>query len=215
VPIVHGQLRTQGSANETAGQVSVVPTIEGTVIDRQLITISASFPTLSGSDFSISSGSQTISPGAIVNIFVNGGTLTIDPGSYGDLTVNAGNVILSAGTYTFTNVTFNPSATFSPNISASVLRINVRGTLIFRAACSNFSVPNLRWAVFGTGGATIGPRSNPDSNVFRGTVVAMNGPLIIEDGSRSYRGAFFGLSVTVHGGATIQHLAFSAWEAGV
>jgi len=184
------------------------------VIDRQLITITATFPPLAGSDFTINSGAQTISAGAIVNIFVNGGTLTINPGSYGNLTVNAGNVILSAGTYTFTNVTFNPPATFSPNNSAGALRINVQGTLLFRAACSSFSVENLRWAVFGTGGATIGPRSSPDSNVFRGTVVAMNGPLVVEDGSRTYRGAFFGLSVTVHGGATIQHAAFSAWEVG-
>jgi hypothetical protein len=43
-------------------------------------------------------------------------------------------------------------------------------------------------------------------------VVAANGPLVIEDGARTYRGAFFGLSVIVSTGAMVQHIPFSSWE---
>ena len=223
VPIVHGQLRTEGSANESPGQVTVTPTIEGTVIDKQLTTISATFPVLSGSNFTINSGTQTISPGAITGIFVNGGTLTINPGSYGDLVVNGGTVTLLPGTYTFTNVTFNGGAsagTLQSNGVNAAIRVNVRFTLIFRGACTantggtnGYLTSNLRFAVFGSQ-ATIGARVNPDTNVFRATVVAMNGTLIVEDSQRTYRGAFFGQSVTVHSNAVIQHFGFAAanWE---
>ncbi len=62
----------------------------------------------------------------------------------------------------------------------------------------------------GAGGATLG--GGGTTTVFRGTVVAINGPLVIEDGLRTYRGAFFGGSVSVFSDATIQHVAFSAWE---
>jgi hypothetical protein len=220
--IVHGQLRTQGSANEAAGQVSV-PTIEGTAIDRQVTTITATFPVLAGSNFSLNPGDppQTISPGAITDIFVNGSTLTINPGSYGGLNVNGGAVILLPGSYTFTNVTFNNGAELRSNGVAAIIRVNVRNTLIFRGTCTattggttGYLTQNVRWAVFGSGGATLGPSTSPDSNVFRGSVVAMNGPFIIEDGSRTYSGGFFGLTVTVHGSATVRHTGFSAtaWE---
>jgi hypothetical protein len=220
--IVHGQLRTQGTANESAGQVTVTPTIESTTIERQLTTITATFPVLSGSTFNLNSGdpAQTINPGAIVDIFVNGSTLTINPGSYGNLVVNGGTVIMVPGTYTFTNVTLNAAGAFLSNGVNALMRVYVRNTLIFRAACgptsggTSYLTQNVRWAAFGTGGATLGPRSNPDTNVFRGTIVAMNGPFVIEDGQRTYQGGFFGRSVTVHAAATVQHVAFlaAAWE---
>jgi hypothetical protein len=220
--VVHGSLRTTGGADEVAGQVSGT-VFDPTTLDTQLTTITATFPVITGSPFTINPGdpAQTISAGAISSIFVNGSTLTINPGSYGDLTVNGGTVVLLPGTYTFTNVTLNTAGTFQSNGVNAIMRVNVRHTLIFRAACtastgapSGYQTANVRWAVFGTGGATLGPRSNPDTNVFRGTIVAMNGPFIIEDGARTYRGGFFGQTVTVHSSATVQHTGFSAaaWE---
>jgi hypothetical protein len=220
--VVHGSLRTTGGANESPGQVSG-SVFDPTVIDRQLTTITATFPVVSGSPFTLNPADPptTISAGAITNIFVNGSTLTINPGSYGDLTVNGGTLTLLPGTYTFTNVTLNTSGTFQSNGVNALIRVYVRNTLIFRAACATatgspngYQTSNIRWAAFGTGGATLGPRTNPDTNPFRGTIVAMNGPFIIEDGARTYQGGFFGQSVTVHASATVQHVGFSAaaWE---
>jgi hypothetical protein len=223
--IVHGTLRTQVTSNDTIGQVTgtVIEPPPPVVLDRQLTTITATFPVLSGSNFSISTGTQTISAGAIIDITVSGGTLTINPGSYGHLIVSAGIVRLLPGTYTFTNVTFNGGATvgtLQSNGGTTPILVNVRNTMIFRGSCTaalggatnGYSTSNLRWAVFGGGGATIGPRVNPDTNIFRGTVVAMNGPLIVEDGTRTYQGGFFGLTVTVHALALVQHIGFTSWE---
>jgi hypothetical protein len=216
--VVHGDLRVTVSNDSVASQVTGTR-VSPTTINHQTTTIVATFPVLSGSPFSISSGTQTISAGAITSITVTGGTLTINPGSYGNLQVSGGTVIMTAGTYTFTDASFSNTSTFSPNTTGGAIRINVRNTLIFRANCSttNFNPANLRWAVFGAGGAQIGV-STTSSNVYRGSVVAMNGPLIIDDSSRMYRGAFFGLTVTVNGTApaslpTIQHVGFAFWEA--
>jgi len=216
--VVHGSLRTTGGADEVAGQVSGT-VFDPTALDAQLTTITFAFPVITGSSFSINSGTQTISAGSITNIFVNGGTLTINPGSYGDLVVNGGTVTLLPGTYSFTSVSFNPAGTLQSNGVASAIFVYVRNALIFRGACTaitgapnGYMTENLRWAAFGVDGATIGPRSPPDSNVFRGTVVAMNGPMIVEDSTRTYLGGFFGLTLTVHGLPTIRHAGFSAWE---
>jgi UDP-3-O-[3-hydroxymyristoyl] glucosamine N-acyltransferase len=44
----------------------------------------------------------------------------------------------------------------------------------------------------------------------------MNGSCVIEDSNRTYQGAFFGQTVTVHANASIQHVGFVApptgWE---
>jgi hypothetical protein len=207
--VVHGSLRTTGTADEVAGQVSGT-VFESAVITLGTTTILATFPVVSGSTYSISTGTDTINPGAINDIFVDGGTLTINQGSYGALTVNGGTVILNQGTYTFTNVTWNPNGTLQANNGGGAVHIHVRETMLFRGACTSFTTANLRWVVFGAGGATLGPTTSA-TNVFRGTVVAMNGPMIIEDGTRTYRGGFFGLSVNVHANATIQHMAFGFW----
>jgi hypothetical protein len=218
VQIVTGNVRLNpgGSSNNGAGQVS--GTVITSAISRQTTTITATFPVLSGTDFSISTGTASISPGAIVNIFVDGGTLTINPGSYGSLNVNAGTVIFPAGDYTFTNVTFNPAGLFRSTGTSSLIRIAVRNTLIFRGNCdqntpgtTGFLTQNVRWAVFGTGDSAIG-LSSTAGNVFRGTVVVMNGKLIIDDGTRTYRGQFFARNVQVNGGPTVELIAFSAWE---
>ena len=221
--VVHGDLRVtvNGGVNPNAG-TATGSIISPTTINMQTTTITATFPVLSGSPFSISAGAQTINPGAITDITVTGGTLTIMPGSYGVLLVTAGTVIMSPGTYTFTDVTFQNTSTFAPNTTASQLFVNVRQTLIFRGNCTatNFTTANMRWAVFGGGGAQIGQSTTP-TNMFRGTVVAMNGPLIIDNTTRTYRGAFFGQTVQVNGDGTlpgitlpiIQHIGFATWEA--
>jgi hypothetical protein len=111
----------------------------------------------------------------------------------------------------FESLTMNAGSALVANNATGVVRVNVRTQMIFRAsAAAAINTANLRFAVFGPGGATLGPDLSP-TNVFRGTVVAVNGPVLIE-GTRTYRGAFFGQTVIVSTGATIQHLPFSAWE---
>jgi hypothetical protein len=227
--IVHGALRTENGTNATTPtEVSgaVIEPPPAVSLDRQLTTITATFPVLSGSNITHSSGTATINPGAITGITVTGGILIINPGSYGDLIVNGGTVrLVPGGTYTFTNITFNSGsgAGFlqSSNGANSVIKVNVRFNLIFRGGCTTsttapngYETFNLRFAAFGS--ATIGARVNPDSNPFRGTVVCMNGSCVIEDSNRTYQGAFFGQTVTVHANASIQHVGFVApptgWE---
>lgn len=212
--IVHGSVRTSGNLTAPPPPPDPVTGAEFTQdpIQLGLTTIEATFPPLPTTDLVHETGSVTITPGSFRHITVNGGTATIQPGSYGNLVVNGGTLILNVGSYTFELATFNTGTTFSPDNSTGIIRVSVMNTLIFRAATSNYPSPNLRFAVFGPGGATLGGAAA--APVFRGTVVAMNGPLILEGGApRTYRGAFFGRTVIVQAGATVQHTAFAGWEA--
>jgi hypothetical protein len=141
------------------------------------------------------------------------GTLTLPQGAYGNVTINQGTLSLSTvpGTYTFESLTLESGTTFLCSNNTAVVRVSIRGTFIFRAAMNTATNPaNLRFAVFGAGGATL--MTGTTTSMFRGTVVAMNGALLVQD-TRTYRGAFFGRTVTLGSGVTIQHIQFSAWEA--
>jgi hypothetical protein len=193
--VVHGDLRTSGGADEAAGQVTGI-VIDPAVLGMGTTTITASFP--------------TPAPAPIVHN--DSSTLTLTPGGYGDVVFNAGTLSLTAGTYSFESLTMNNGSTLAVNNATGVVRVNVRTLMIFRAAMpATITTQNLRFAVFGAGGATLGGGAGT-ATVFRGTVVATNGPLAIEGGLRTYRGGFFGRSVVVFNGATIQHFAFSDWE---
>jgi hypothetical protein len=193
--VVHGDLRTSGTADDVAGQVSGA-VFENASIVLGTTTITATFPTPPPADITHDSNTP----------------LTLAPGAYGNVVLNLGSLQLSPGTYTFESLTMNTGSTLAANNATGAVRVNVRNTMVFRAAMmATVNTANLRFAVFGPGGATLG--TGPIvSNVFRGTVVALNGPLIIEGGLRTYRGAFFGLTVQVFTDSTIQHIPFSAWE---
>jgi hypothetical protein len=192
---VHGDLRTSGVANiPPVGAVVTGSVFQLATIGLGTTTITATFPTPAPADIVHNTPS----------------TLSLVPGAYGNVVVDLGTLALSPGTYTFESLTMNAGSQLIANNAASVVRVNVRTQMVFRASTTAATNPaNLRFAVFGAGGASLGAGST--TTIFRGTVVALNGPLIIE-GTRTYRGAFFGLTVTVLTGATIQHQAFSAWE---
>jgi hypothetical protein len=192
---VHGSVRSGQSVTVPGGAiVSPGPTLTNQTINLGLINISVTFPS---------------PPTDIVHN--TNTTLTLPQGAYGNVSINMGTLSLSPGTYTFESLTLETGTTFLGNNAGGPLLINIRGAFICRAAMTNATNPlNTRFAVFGTAGATL--QAGSTLSMFRGTVVAMNGPLLIQQ-TRTYRGAFFGRTVTLGTGVTIQHQGFTGWEA--
>jgi hypothetical protein len=140
-PVVHGDVRTSGTANESPEQVTGL-VLEGATIDLGTTTITATFPSPAPADIIHSTDS----------------TLALSPGAYGNVVANAGTLALSPGTYTFESLTMNAGSTLTANNAAGFVRVNVRNQMVFRAAMPTaVNAGNLRFAVFGVGGATLGP----------------------------------------------------------
>jgi hypothetical protein len=211
--VIHGALRTNGTASLPPSPPNPDPvtgsefTGSGTGLTVQTTTINGNFPTLPATPLFHNGGTATISPGTFGDITVNAGTLTINPGSYGNLTVNdtATVVLNGTGTYTFLSFTFSAGAALQVS---GTIQVHMRNSMNFAATVNTVNPALYRFAVF-TGGVTLGPPNT--TNTFRGTVVAMNGSVMI-NGTRIYRGAFFGRTVTVQPGCTIQQVAFGSWE---
>jgi len=193
---VHGSVRSGSTVTVPPGAtVTPGPTLASQTITLGLTQIAATFPSPPPAD--ITQNTNT--------------TLSLPPGAYGNVTINQGTLSLSPGTYTFESLILETGTTFLGNNASALLRVNIKGTFTCRAAMTTATNPvNLRFAVFGTGDTNL--EAGSTTSIFRGSVVAMNGVLHIQ-GTRTFRGAFFGRTVVVGLGATIQHQAFSAWEA--
>jgi hypothetical protein len=193
---VHGSVRCGGLVTVPAGAtVNPGPTLQNQTILLGLTQISATFPS---------------PPPADINHNTNT-TLTLAPGAYGNVNLNMGTLSLSPGVYTFESLTMNTGTTFLGNNASALLRVHIKGQLVFRAAMTNATNPfNTRFAVFGTADTLLEPGST--SSMFRGTVVAMNSTMRIQ-GPRTYRGAVFARVMVLGLGVVIQHHAYSAWEA--
>ena len=193
---VHGSVRSGSTVTVPAGaSVAPGPTLQSQTILLGLTQITATFPSPPPPD--INHNTNT--------------TLSLSPGSYGNVTLNMGTLSLSPGTYTFESLTLNAGTSFLGNNASALLRVNIKGMFIFRAAMTNATNPlNTRFAVFGTGDTLLEPGTT--GSMFRGTVVAMNGTIRMQ-GPRTYRGAYFGRVMVIGLGIIIQHQAFSAWEA--
>ena len=188
--VINGNLRTHGTVTPNPPLTQVTGTSSlGTTINLGLTVIRATFPPRPLQDFNQSTD------------------LTLASGSYGDVTLNGGTLTLSPGTYTFESLTLNSGTTFAPNTTNPVF-INVRNALIFRGHIGTYNANNVRFAAFSSLGATL---EQDAGSPLLGTVVAINGPLILQ-GSRSCQGALFGQTSSVQPGATLRHIAFSAWE---
>jgi len=196
---IHGAARCRVAVTVPANAtVTPGPNIQNTTITLGRTDVTATFPQ---------------PPPADIFFDDPAGTLSLAAGAYGNVTINQGTLSLTSvpGNYTFESLTLESGTTFLCGNTGGVVRVSIRGAFIFRAAMNTGTNPaNLRFAVFGALGATL--MAGTTTNVFRGTVVAMNGPLLIQN-TRTYRGGFFGQTVTLGNGVTIQHTAFSAWEA--
>jgi hypothetical protein len=188
--IVHGTLRTSGTADASASQITG-QRFEQTPIQRGLTVVRATFPVPPPPDVAQNT------------------SLTLAPGSYGNFIMNGGTLTLQAGTYTFESLLLNTGTGFQLHPAhPGLVFVYVKNFFVFRANTVSFDPAKLRFAVFGTRTTFIeGNTSTP----FLGTVVAMNSLVAVQSG-RPCRGALFGLSIRIEPNASVRHVAFASWE---
>lgn len=189
--IIQGDLRTPGSVTPATGQVtgtSFTGPTNGRINLGQTI-VGITFPV----------------PPPDINTNQN---QTLLPGGYGNVTMNAGQLTLSPGTYTFESMILNTGSVFFAVDTSGPVFVYIRKGLTFRATTGAFNPANLRFVVFGTDGAVL---EQTTTTPFLGTVVAMNGPTLLQ-GTRACQGALFGQSVRVEAGSIVHHVPFAFWE---
>ena len=187
---VAGNVTSGGAVTAVNGASVSGTTTQNTTVQTRTVTISVIFPT--------STNNQ--------NVATDLGNLA--PGAYGTFTFNSGGAVtLSAGTYFFQGLSFNSGSTMRINSSGGSVFIYVMSTLAFERATQTLVAGNaaaLRIVCFGAGTVFM-------QMPFTGTVVAPAATLNFQGSGITYRGAFFGNSITGGPNLTYVRNPFPSW----
>ncbi|HEY5961019.1 MAG TPA: hypothetical protein VIV60_30895, partial [Polyangiaceae bacterium] len=138
-----------------------------------------------------------------------GADQVLDVRNNGHVLVTAGTLTLQAGHYTFESLTLSEGARLQLDSRTEPVYVDIKGGFSFSGETEAFNPSRLRFAVFGSAGATIA--GDTATTPFRGTIVAMRGPIAYTS-ARPCHGALFGAQVSVQTNAEICRVPFAAWE---